>query len=391
MKLSSERILTTHVGSLPRPADMIELLVKKEAGQVYEKGEFDRVAERAVADIVRKQAEIGIDVVSDGEMSKFGYATYIKDRLEGFGSESKPKPPRDMADYPELRRKMYEGGFSAASVVRPSCCVGDVRVKDSSALEADLEHFRKALDKVAVAEGFLNAASPGVVTAFQMNKHYPSQEAYVFAVAEAMRAEYEAIVGAGFILQLDCPDLAMSRHTAYQDMSEADFLRQSEIHVEALNTALANVPAEAVRLHVCWGNYEGPHDFDIALEKILPIISKAKPQALVFEAANARHEHEWAVWRDARLLEDKILVPGVIDSSTNYVEHPDLVAQRILRYVEFAGQERVIAGTDCGFGTFAGYSKVDPQIAFKKLASLVEGARRATERKKVRRPQARSA
>jgi 5-methyltetrahydropteroyltriglutamate--homocysteine methyltransferase len=224
-----------------------------------------------------------------------------------------------------------------------------------------------------------------VVTAFQNNDHYPSQEAYVWAVAEAMREEYEAIVGAGFVLQLDCPDLAMSRHTAYQDMEEAEFLRQSEIHVEALNGALANIPAEAVRLHVCWGNYEGPHDRDIALQKILPIILRAKPQAFVFEAANPRHEHEWAVWRDATLPDDKVLVPGVIDSSTNYVEHPELVAQRILRYAAFAGQERVIAGTDCGFGTFAGYSKVDPGIAFKKLAALAEGARRATQQLNVRR------
>jgi 5-methyltetrahydropteroyltriglutamate--homocysteine methyltransferase len=384
MRVSSERILTTHVGSLPRPDDMIALLVRKEKGEPYDQAEFDRVAERSVADIVKRQAGVGIDIVSDGEMSKFGYATYIKDRLAGFAGAVPAKPPLDMADYPELRRKMHLGGFSAANVVQRACCVADIAVKDRSALHTDLRHFRKALD-ASVAEGFLNAASPGVVTAFQNNDHYPSQEAYVWAVAEAMREEYEAIVGAGFVLQLDCPDLAMSRHTAYQDMEEAEFLRQSEIHVEALNGALANIPAEAVRLHVCWGNYEGPHDRDIALQKILPIILRAKPQAFVFEAANPRHEHEWAVWRDATLPDDKVLVPGVIDSSTNYVEHPELVAQRILRYAAFAGQERVIAGTDCGFGTFAGYSKVDPGIAFKKLAALAEGARRATQQLNVRR------
>jgi 5-methyltetrahydropteroyltriglutamate--homocysteine methyltransferase len=388
MKLSSERILTTHVGSLPRPADMIALLVRKEAGEPYDQAEFDRLAERAVADIVNKQAQVGIDIVSDGEMSKFGYATYIKDRLAGFAGSVPAKPPQDMAEHPDLRHKMHVGGFSAANIVQRACCVADIAVKDRSALDADLRNFRKALDAVSVTEGFLNAASPGVVTAFQDNHHYPSQEAYVWAVAEAMREEYEAIVAAGFVLQLDCPDLAMSRHTAYQDMEEAEFLKQSEIHVEALNGALVNIPTESVRLHICWGNYEGPHDRDIDLAKILPLIRKAKPQALVFEAANARHEHEWIVWRDAKLPEDKVLVPGVIDSSTNYVEHPELVAQRILRYVDFAGIERVMAGTDCGFGTFAGYSKVDPEIAFKKLASLAEGARRAT--RKLKTPSAKS-
>jgi 5-methyltetrahydropteroyltriglutamate--homocysteine methyltransferase len=285
-----------------------------------------------------------------------------------------------MAEFPGLARQMQDGGFAAKGVVPRRYCVGPVALKDRAPLEKDIANFRAALDAAGIAEGFMTAASPGVITSFQLNRYYPSHDAYLEAIAEAMRFEYEAIVGAGFILQLDCPDLAMSRHTTFQDQTDQEFLAQAERHVEALNHALASIPAQAVRMHLCWGNYEGPHDHDIALERILPIVLKAKPQAIVFEAANPRHQHEWAVWRDATIPEDKVLVPGVIDTSTNYVEHPELVAQRIGTYAAIVGRERVIAGTDCGFGTFAGHGKVDPVIAFRKLRALAEGAAIASAR-----------
>jgi 5-methyltetrahydropteroyltriglutamate--homocysteine methyltransferase len=255
-----------------------------------------------------------------------------------------------------------------------------VRIKDRAALQADLGNFRAALDSADVVEGFMNAASPGVIASFQPNRHYPSHEAYITALAEVMREEYEAIARAGFILQVDCPDLAMSHHTSFQDLTEAEFLKRAELNVEALNYALAAVPADGVRMHICWGNYEGPHDHDIALEKIMPALRKAKPRAISFEASNPRHEHEWVVWRDARLPDDKVLIPGVIDTTTNFIEHPELVAQRIIRFAGIVGRERVLAGTDCGFGTIAGFSKVDPDIAFRKLATLAQGARIASDR-----------
>jgi 5-methyltetrahydropteroyltriglutamate--homocysteine methyltransferase len=381
MKLSTERILTTHVGSLPRPADLLELLERKDAGQPYDAKEFDRAVKRAVTDIVSRQVEAGIDVVSDGEMSKQSYATYVQERLTGFGGEYPTRPPHDMLPYGDLAARMQKGGFAGKGGAPRRYCVGPVAVNDEAPLKTDIRNFRAALDATPGAtEAFMTAASPGVITSFQVNQYYPSHDAYLEAIAEAMRAEYEAIVGAGLILQLDCPDLAMSRHTTFQDMSDDDFLRQAEGHIEAINHALASVPAESVRMHICWGNYEGPHDCDIPLQKILPIILKAKPQAFVFEAANPRHQHEWAVWLDSDIPEDKVLIPGVIDSSTNYVEHPELVAQRIETYAAIVDRERVLAGSDCGFGTFANHGKVDPAIAFKKLHALAEGARIASVR-----------
>jgi 5-methyltetrahydropteroyltriglutamate--homocysteine methyltransferase len=378
MKFSRERILTTHVGSLPRPDDAVALILRKEQGQPYDEAEFDRVMARAVMDIVKRQHALGIDVVSDGETSKIGYSTYIKDRYTGFGGEYQTKPHLDLVDFPEFRKRMT--AFLGPQTFRRLCCIGPVAPKDPSALRKDIANFRAALSAVNVTEGFLNAASPGVVASFLRNQYYPTHEAYIEAVATALAPEYEAIVAAGFVLQVDCPDLAMSRHTGFQELSEDEFLKRAAFDIEALNHALAKVPADRVRIHVCWGNYEGPHDHDIALEKIMPIIRGAKAGAISFEAANPRHEHEWTVWRDARLPDDKILIPGVIDSSTNYVEHPELVAQRIERFANAVGRERVIAGVDCGFGTFAGYSKVDPGIAFKKLRSLVEGAGIASKR-----------
>jgi 5-methyltetrahydropteroyltriglutamate--homocysteine methyltransferase len=378
MKTSRERILTTHVGSLPRPDRAVTLLLHKERGEPYDVAEFDRVMRQAVADIVKHQVDIGLDVVSDGETSKIGYSTYIKDRLTGFGGEYSPKPHLDVADYPELRKRM--AAFLGPQTFRRMTCVAPVSIKDGAAVKSDIENFRAALAASRAPEGFLNAASPGVVASFLPNRYYPTHEAYIGALADALQPEYEAIANAGFILQVDCPDVAMSRHTGFQELTEPEFLKRTAFDVAALDHALANVPAQQVRMHICWGNYEGPHDHDIAIEKILPIVLQAKAQAISFEAANPRHEHEWKAWRDAKLPDDKILIPGVIDSSTNYVEHPELVAQRIERFANAVGRERVIAGTDCGFGTFAGYGKVDPAIAFKKLRSLVEGAAIASKR-----------
>jgi 5-methyltetrahydropteroyltriglutamate--homocysteine methyltransferase len=372
------RILTTHVGSLPRSSDAVALLLRKERREPYDPAEFDRAIKQAVADIVARQAAIGIDIVSDGETSKIGYATYAKDRYTGFGGEFQPKPHLDVADFPEFRKRM--AAFLGPSTFRRECCVGAVAPKDQLALKHDLENFKAALAGQKVVAGFLTAASPGVISSFLHNEYYPSHEAYIDALATALTPEYEAIENAGFVLQLDCPDLAMSRHTGFQDLSEAQFLKRAEFHIERLNQALANIPSEKIRLHLCWGNYEGPHDFDVGVEKLLPIIRKSKAGAISFEAANPRHEHEWIHWRDAKLPDDKMLIPGVIDTSTNYVEHPELVAQRIERYANVVGRDRVIAGTDCGFGTFAGAGKIDPGIAFKKLKSLVEGALIASKR-----------
>jgi 5-methyltetrahydropteroyltriglutamate--homocysteine methyltransferase len=378
VKLSTDRILTTHVGSLPRPRSLVELLVKKDQNQPYDHAEFDRRVTQAVAEIVARQVAIGIDIVSDGEASKIGYATYVKERLTGFGGESfVPKPHLDVADYPEFRDRMMH--FIGPQVFRRLCCIGDVRLSDPDAVKQDIANFKAAIGSSKPVGAFMPAASPGVVSAFQPNRHYPDHAAYIGAIADAMRPEYEAIADAGIVVQLDSPDLAMARHTGFQDLSEAEFLRRAEQQVEALNRALANVPAGSSRLHLCWGNYEGPHDFDVPLHKVLPIILQAKPQAISFEAANPRHAHEWTVWRDTKVPDDKVLLPGVIDTCTNYVEHPELVAQRICQYADIVGRERVIASTDCGFATFVGNAgRVDPEIAFRKLGSLVEGARLAS-------------
>lgn len=378
MRISTDRILTTHVGSLPREQAITRLLLRKERGEPVDPAEFEHVAAEAVRERVARQVQIGIDVVSDGESAKIGYATYIKDRLSGFGGENTAKPHLDLRDHPDLRKRMT--AFTGPQTFRRLCCTGPIELKDSAAVQADIARFRAALERTPATDAFLNAASPGVVSSFQPNRYYPTHEQYVEAVAQAMRAEYEAIVEAGFVLQVDCPDLAMSRHTGFQDLSEKEFLDRAEQHVEALNRALAGVPAESVRMHICWGNYEGPHDHDIPLERVLPIALKAKPQAISFEASNPRHAHEWSIWRDAKIPEDKVLIPGTLDTSTNFVEHPELVAQRIQTFANIVGRERVLAGTDCGFGTFAGYGKIDPAVAFKKLRSLVEGARLASAR-----------
>jgi 5-methyltetrahydropteroyltriglutamate--homocysteine methyltransferase len=378
MQTSQNRILTTHTGSLPRPPELRALLVKKDQGEPYDRHELARLTKEAVAQIARRQAEVGVDVVNDGEMSKPGYSTYVADRLSGFSGHEPAKPRLDTRDHPNFMAA-YER-MTGSNVTRRAVCVGPIAVRDVAPLAEDLANLKAALAQVSVVEGFMTAASPGLVPVFQTNRYYPSHEAYVEAIAAAMQPEYEAIVAAGFVLQLDCPDLAMAHHTSFQDLSEADFLKRAAFHVETLNHALRNVPAEMCRIHICWGNYEGPHDHDIAFAKVAPILVRAKPQALVVEAANPRHAHEWAVWREIKLPDDKILVAGVLDTSTNYVEHPELVAERLCRFADLVGRERVMAGSDCGFGTFAGYGKLDPDIAFKKLRAMAEGAEIASQR-----------
>ena len=378
MKTSVDRILTTHVGSLPRPDAVVAQLLKKERGEAIDAATFDLVMREGVAQIVARQLALGLDIVSDGETAKISYATYIKDRYTGFDGDSSPKPHLDLADHPQFVERMK--AFTGPRHARRPCCRGPIAPRDHAPLRHDIANLRAALGEGAADTGFINAASPGVVAAFLPNEHYPSHEAYIEALAKALREEYEAITRAGFTVQIDCPDLAMARHTGFQDLTETQFLARAGFHVEALNHALADVPIDQVRIHICWGNYEGPHDHDIELARILPIVQNVKARAILFEGANPRHEHEWAVWRDSRVRDDLILVPGVIDSCSNYVEHPELVAQRIERYAQIVGRERVIAGTDCGFGTFAGYGKIDADIAYKKLGALVQGAKIASAR-----------
>ena len=333
---------------------------------------------RAVAEVVRRQAEEGIDVVSDGEMSKISYATYIRHRLTGFEGDSPRPTPQDLEDFPEYRDRLVKAGHSAT--YRRPVCKGPVKVKNLKPVEEDIARMKEALSKARVVEGFLNSVSPGTIAVFQPNEYYPSHEKYLEALANTMREEYELIVKSGLLLQLDCPDLAMGRHTRFKNLSDETFLRYAALQVEALNHALANVPADRVRLHVCWGNYEGSHVHDMDCMKIFPIVVRAKPKALLVEGANPRHEHEWEAWTRIKLPEDKVLVPGVIASSNNYVEHPEVVAQRLVRYANVVGRERVIAGTDCGFGSFAGFGPVYPAFCWMKLRSLSEGARLASNR-----------
>jgi 5-methyltetrahydropteroyltriglutamate--homocysteine methyltransferase len=377
MQQSTDRILTTHVGSLPRSAQVTDVIFSRERDGVADSVGAGVIAS-AVADVVRRQVEVGIDIVSDGEMSKISYATYVAGRFSGFAGDTQREPGQDLVEFPGLLIKLAERG-STAKYRRPRC-VGEVRLNNPAPLAADLKNLREAAAVAHPRETFLNAASPGVIALFQPNDFYRTQDEYLEALAEALRAEYEPIVAAGVILQIDAPDLAMGRHTMYRDRSLAEFATLAARHIEVLNHALRNVPADRVRMHVCWGNYEGPHHHDVPMEDLLPIVLKAKPQALLFEAANPRHAHEWSVFRDAAIPEDKILVPGVLATTTNYIEHPLLVAQRLETYASIVGRDRVIAGTDCGFGTFAGFGPVEPDIAYLKLKSLAEGARIASDR-----------
>ncbi len=370
-------ILTTHVGSLPRGNELVPLLLARDHGEPYDAAALERLVQAAVEDAVAKQEAAGISIVSDGELGKVGYSTYIKERLSGFGGHLERKPALDLAPLPELRRKlalvMGEQEFVRAQ------CIGPVRLVNLESCHEDIRRFSRALAGRNV-RGFLNAASPGLITAFQPNAYYPSHEAYLADLVSAMRPEYAAIAASGVQLQLDCPDLAMARHTGYQELTEEQFLKIAAANVEALNAATADIPPEKLRMHVCWGNYEGPHDCDIPLARVLGIILRARPATILFEAANARHAHEWTVWAAAKIPADKVLAPGLIDTRSNCVEHPELIAQRLERFAAIVGVERVIASSDCGFGTFAGYGKIDPAVTWKKLRALRAGADIAAER-----------
>ena len=376
----ADRILTTHVGSLPRSRVVTDLIFAQERGEPVDAAMLDDVLGAAVDACVARQAESGIDLVSDGEMSKISYSTYIKDRITGFDGDSPRTPPADLEDFPAFLQRQAAGG--GTPTYRRPCCVGAVAPRTLAPLHADVVNLSRAVATHRPDGAFMNAASPGVIALFQPNEFYASQDDYLEALAEAMRPEYEAIVAAGLTLQLDSPDLGLGRHMMYKDRSEADYLNLIERHVEVLNHALRNVPAEKARMHVCWGNYEGPHTRDVEMRTILPVLMKAKPQGLLFETANPRHQHDWQAFRDLAGLvpEDRVLIPGVIDSTTNFVEHPEVVAQRIDQFAGLVGRERVIAGTDCGFSTFAGFGAVDPDIVYAKLATLAEGAARASER-----------
>jgi 5-methyltetrahydropteroyltriglutamate--homocysteine methyltransferase len=377
MKLSTDRILTSHVGSLPRSQEVVDFLFTQDRGEPYEQSAFDAAMQRGVDEVVRKQADVGVDVVSDGETSKISYATYIRHRLTGFEGDSSRPTPQDLDDFPAFRDRLVKEGHSA-TYKRP-VCKGPIAVKDMTPLTRDIARMKQALAQVNVTEGFMTAVSPGTIAVFQPNEYYPSHEKYMEALADVMRSEFEAIANAGLLVQLDCPDLAMGRHSRFKNLSREEFLRHAEVQVEALNHAVANIPADRIRLHICWGNYEGPHIHDIPLTDVLPLLFKAKPMGLLIEGANPRHDHEWVTWKTVKLPDTKVLIPGVIDTSTNFVEHPELVAQRIVRYANAIGRERVIAGTDCGLGTFAGFGPVHPDIAWAKLRTLAEGAAIASQ------------
>ncbi len=370
-------IKSTHVGSLPRSQEVVDQIFARERGEAYDGATFDRVMTDHVAYLVSKQKEAGIDIVSDGETSKISYATYVKDRYTGFDGDSPRNAPADLKLFPSfLERLANDGG--TPKYARPMC-VGEVKSKGQGELEKDIANLKAAMAAEGVERGFMNAASPGVISLFLQNDFYPDREAYLAALADAMKEEYETIVASGLDLQLDCPDLALSRHMLFNDLTDEEFVKVANMHVEALNHALSDVPAEKVRVHICWGNYEGPHVCDIDMAKMFDTLISTKARYVLFETSNPRHGHEWTVFRDRKgdIPDDKVLVPGVVDTTTNFVEHPDLVQQRVERFVDIVGAERVIAGSDCGFGTFAGFGAVDPGIAWAKLASLSEGARNA--------------
>lgn len=370
-------ILTTHVGSLPRSQDVVDFIFARERGDTFDQGEFDACMTRAVAQTVKKQRDVGIDIVSDGETSKISYATYVKDRYTGFDGDSPRNAPADLKQFPTyLKRLAQDGG--TPKYARPMC-VDAITSKGQGELRKDIANLKSAMAEHGIARGFMNAASPGVISLFLQNVYYPTREAYLAALADAMKEEYETIVAAGLDVQLDCPDLALSRHMLFNDLSDDAFIKIAAAHVEALNHALRDVPTERVRVHICWGNYEGPHICDIPMAKMFDTLMATKSRYVLFETSNPRHGHEWAVFEDRKhdIPEDKVLVPGVVDSTTNFVEHPHLVAQRIARFVDIVGPDRVIAGSDCGFGTFAGFGAVDPDIAYAKLGALAEGAAQA--------------
>ncbi len=368
------RVATTHVGSLPRTQEVVDFIFARENGTPYDQAALDACMTAAVSETVRKQVAAGVDIVSDGETSKISYATYVKDRYTGFSGDSPRNAPADLKQFPTFLKRLAEDG-GTPKYARPMC-TGEVRSKGQGELEKDITNLKAAMAQHGATRGFMNAASPGVISLFLQNDHYATRDAYLAALADAMKEEYETIVAAGLDLQLDCPDLALSRHMLFNDLSDAEFLKIAGAHVEALNHALSDVPADKVRIHICWGNYEGPHVCDIGMDKVFDTLMAAKARYVLFETSNPRHAHEWAVFRDRKgdIPDDKVLVPGVVDTTTNFVEHPQVVAQRLERFTDIVGADRVIAGSDCGFGTFAGFGAVDPDIAYAKLSALCEGA-----------------
>jgi 5-methyltetrahydropteroyltriglutamate--homocysteine methyltransferase len=388
MHRSTQRFLTTHTGSLPRPDDLVRAMYAREEGVPVDAQALERRVASAVAEVVTKQVEAGIDIVDDGEMSKPSYATYVKDRLSGFGGSGNTFVYQDLVGFPNLARRVF--GDPGRSRRKTPACDAPIGIRDADAARRDVAHLQSALSAVAsqdpsgdrhrVEDAFLTAASPGVVSLFFRNEHYGSDEAYLAAIADAMRHEYETIANAGLVLQIDCPDLGMGRHIQYAELPLAEFRRKAELHVEALNDALRNIPAEQLRMHLCWGNYEGPHHCDVPLADVIDIVFRAKPSAIVLEAANPRHAHEWQLFETVKLPDGKLLVPGVIESKSNFVEHPELVAQRIGRYAKLVGRENVIAGSDCGYGTWVGQAAVDPDVVWAKMAAMAEGARIASSR-----------
>lgn len=377
MQRSRDRFLTTHTGSLPRPDDLIRMMYAKEEGVPVDAGALAAQVKEAVAEVVKKQADAGVDLINDGEMSKPSYATYIKDRLDGFGGTGNTFVYQDVHEFPMLEKRVF--GDPGRSRRKTPACNAPIKVRDKDAPIVDADNLKSALAQVKAVGGFMSAASPGVVSLFFRNDYYKDFETYIYAIADAMRYEYETVAKAGLVLQIDCPDLGMGRHIQYADLSLPEFRKRAQLHVEALNHAVANIPVEQLRMHVCWGNYEGPHHKDVPLADIIDIVFSARPCAISFEAANPRHAHEWALFETVKLPDGKVLIPGVLESKSNFIEHPELIAQRIGRYAKLVGRENVIAGSDCGYGTWVGQAAVDPQVVFAKLAAAAEGARIASK------------
>ena len=370
-------ILTTHVGSLPRSKELSDFLFAKDKGEKFSKSSFDEVLKNNVESVVKRQLDVGIDFVSDGEMSKISYATYIKDRIDGFSGESERRAPADLDDFPEYKEKIAKSG-GTPTYTRP-CCTNELKVKDETSLLQDINNFKNSLDKLNHRHAFMNSASPGVINVFMPNKFYSTEDEYLDKLSNIMAKEYEFITKSNIHVQLDCPDLALARHMNFKNLSEDEFIKRAELQIECLNSALSNVDIEQTRMHICWGNYEGPHTHDIALEKILPIILKSKIKYFLIESSNPRHAHEWKVFQDIKLPKDKVLVPGVIDSTSNFVEHPEVVADRLIQFSSVIPKDQLMAGTDCGFSTFAGFGKIDEKICYEKLHALVEGTKLASK------------
>lgn len=378
MLRSEQRILTTHTGSLPRPDDLIRMMFAKEEGVPIDSSALGERIRQAVADVVARQITCGIDIVNDGEMSKPSYATYIKDRLSGFGGESVPLVYQDVAEFPAMQERVF--GDPGRKRRKTPACNGPIAVVDHQAAQLDVKNLQAATaGQRDASHTFMSAASPGVISLFFANLHYPDFERYIFAIADAMREEYEAITNAGMMVQIDCPDLAMGRHIQYADLDLKGFRKRAELHVEALNHALANIPRELIRMHLCWGNYEGPHHCDVPLSDVIDIAFQVKTSGIAFEAANPRHAHEYTVFDHIKVPDEIVLIPGVLESKSNFIEHPELVAQRIVRIAERVGREKVVAGTDCGYGTWVGQAAVEPEIVWAKFAAMAEGARLASQ------------